>query len=80
MAHRDVSVTAVNPRKTGRDVGYITVTYRNVAGKTRSARVVSAGSTSGLKLLVGSGPSRLIVDNVPLATGERQTNVYLNRT
>jgi hypothetical protein len=60
--------------------GLRTVTYRDASGHSSIAKVVAPGSGSGLKLLVNGGSQgRRIVDNVPLATGLKQTNVYTNR-
>jgi len=59
------------------------VIYRDAKGRTSAATVLAAGSSSGLKLLVTSkrsmGVSGSTIDNVALATGEKQTNVYFNR-
>lgn len=58
--------------------GRMTVSYRDVKGRSRDAVVRDAGSSSGLKLqLVDTGQ---IIDNVALATGLKQTNVYHYRS
>jgi hypothetical protein len=64
-----------------RSAGKVTVKYRNVDGMTQNATVLAMatnGTTNNLKLLIGSGPYRRIVDNVPLATARNQTGVYFN--
>ena len=60
----------------GKDQGYVVVQYRDVKGRLFNARVLGQGSTSGLKLSVGT--QRRIVDNVPLATTRNGTNVYFD--
>lgn len=63
--------------------GARSVFYRDANGKTRAAVVIGEGSTSGVKLKVGSlrnaGNASSVKDNVLLATGLKQTNVYFNR-
>lgn len=54
--------------------GYQMVHFRDVLRRTRMARVLGPGSTSGLKLSIE--PSGRIVDNVPLATSRTSTNCY----
>lgn len=78
MPNRDPLVTNANARKTGKDQGKLVVRYRDVGGYTCNGKVLGAGSVSGLQLLLHSGAGRQIVDNVPLATGLKQTNVYFN--
>lgn len=62
--------------------GRMTVSYRDVSGKSKNALVLGPGGVSGLKLRIGSrmgdGQSE-IVDNVAAATALKQTNVYFSR-
>jgi hypothetical protein len=60
--------------------GRRTVQYRSTNGRTYSAMVLAAGTASGLKLSVGSGSGKRIIDNVAKATGLKQTNVYWSRS
>lgn len=55
------------------------VEYRDAKGKTLSCTVLSPGSVSGLKLNVDTYPTTRIIDNVPAATGLKQTGVYFSR-
>lgn len=75
MANKDRNVQAATYKGRLRTSGRLNVTYRNGAGRTRTALVLGAGSTSGLKLQVGDQ----IIDNVALATSRTQTNVYHSR-
>jgi hypothetical protein len=52
------------------------VKYRAANGKSFDARVIGAGSVSGLKLLLV--PNDIVKDNVAPATGLKQTNVYFS--
>lgn len=58
--------------------GYRAVTYVTAAGKTRRAKMVSDGASSGVKLKVGS-LRNLVVDNVAKATGNKQASTYRAR-
>jgi len=58
--------------------GRRTVIYRDGAGRTRLALVMGVGTTSGLKLAIGSESGR-IVDNVAKATTSKSTNAYIAR-
>lgn len=77
-----MSMQTVRPGKTPGTAGRRTVVYRNGNGKTSEAVVEGAGSSSGLKLRLvnrrgaGNRSTIQIVDNVPKATGMRQTGVY----
>ena len=58
------------------------VHYRDINGKTRTGKVIGAGSVSGIKIQIrlgGSPSNNQILDNVPLMTARNQTNVYMNR-
>lgn len=56
----------------GKDQGRRTVQYRaSTSARWRNATVLGQGTASGLKLLVGEGPSRLIVDNVAKASTQK---------
>jgi hypothetical protein len=56
------------------------VVYRNARGQTREALVLSEGTNSGLKLQIIEGSrTRRIVDDVEMATSEKQTGVYFSR-
>lgn len=57
--------------------GYQMVRFIDAQRRTRHARVLGAGSTSGLKLSIE--PGGRIVDNVPLATSRTSTNCYVSR-
>lgn len=62
--------------------GRLTVSYRDINGKSKDALVLSQGSVSGLKLRIGSrmgDGQQEIVDNVAAATTAKQTNVYFSR-
>jgi len=63
----------------GNKAGLRNCTYRDVDGNTWNAVVLGGGSASGLKLRITSDKNR-VVDNVPKATGLKQTNVYFLRT
>lgn len=58
--------------------GRRTVVYRDLKGNTWAALVVGEGTGSGKKLKLVSHPTVRIVDNVPLATSMKGTNVYFN--
>lgn len=60
--------------------GYI-VMYRDAQGTTHEARVVSAGTGSGLKLKIDTGykAAQRVIDNVPLATGPKSVSSYFHR-
>jgi hypothetical protein len=77
MPKRDERARSVIDK--GKDQGYRTVRYRNAKGSTQNGTVLGAGTSSGLKLKVGFGPAKIIVDNVPLATSEKQTSAYMSR-
>jgi hypothetical protein len=77
MAHKDDrTISIADKGKTSS--GYRTVRYRDIKGISHNARVLGGGSSSGLKLLVNSGPSRRIIDNVAAGTGMKQTNRYFS--
>lgn len=59
--------------------GRINVIYVNGKRGTQRAVVLGPGSTSGLKLRVGQGLARRIVDNVPAATSRTSVNCYVSR-
>jgi hypothetical protein len=46
MPNSSVTVTTANSRRTGKDQGKIVVAYRNTAGKTYNAYVLSAAATT----------------------------------
>jgi hypothetical protein len=57
--------------------GSVTVSYRDAHGTRHDAIVLGPGSVSGLKLRLPSfGGTNKDIDNVALATGEYQANVY----
>jgi len=93
MVLKDVRARTITDK--GKDQGRRNVRYRGLDGHSVQAVVLAQGSVSGLKLLVpgGVGMTSLspapggtqqvghrIVDNVPLATGMKQTNVYFSHT
>jgi hypothetical protein len=64
--------------------GRIVVSYRNAAGKTFDALVVSQGTSSGLKLVLRSPAGAFtagarVLDNVAVATGVKSLNAYTVR-
>ena len=63
-----------------RTAGKERVVYRNARGQTRDAIVLGEGTASGLRIQIVEGTlTRRIIDNVPAATGLKQTNVYFAR-
>jgi hypothetical protein len=60
--------------------GRRTVVYRDVRGRTYSAIVTNRDSATQQDLLVWMGGTKRVVNNVPVATGGKQTNVYYFRT
>jgi hypothetical protein len=61
----------------------MTVKYRDAQGKSHNAIVLGQGTASGLKLRLphvttggALGGSSQIIDNVPAATGQKDTNAY----
>jgi hypothetical protein len=56
--------------------GSIVVGYRDTNGRTRNAKVLGPGGTSGVKLqVIVTGE---IIDNVAAATAKNQTGVYFS--
>jgi len=60
------------------DQGHVEVVYRDTKGRSVRALVMGPGSASGLKLKIFNRLLPVVVDNVPAATGVKQTNVYFN--
>lgn len=55
-------------------------TYDDTGAATPQAgETVPAVDASALRLQITSGPSRIIKNNVPMATSPKQTHVYFNR-
>lgn len=69
-------------KKTKTHGGLRTVVYRNTAGKTFLARVVSAGTGSSLNLYIidrrRDNVAGRSLSNVALATTMKSTNAYFN--
>lgn len=59
--------------------GRMNVTFIDGSRNTQRALVLGQGTTSGLKLRVGVGLARRIVDNVPKKTAHNSTNCYVSR-
>jgi hypothetical protein len=78
MPQNDIRATVVAKGAKHLTSGRRTVIYRDGSGRTRLAMVLGAGSTSGLKLAIGSDSGR-IVDNVAKATTSKSTNAYIAR-
>lgn len=78
MPHKDVRTESTSGKGKYKTSGRRVVAYRNAKGFTQQATVLSEGTSSGLKIAVGSEMGR-VVDNVPLATARTQTNVYIAR-
>ena len=79
--HRSKSSTHGKNKTAGR----MRVSYRNAAGKTFDALVVSQGTASGLKLVIRNPasaftPGVTVLDNVPLATTPKSLSSYTVRT
>jgi hypothetical protein len=79
MPHQDGRAKALANNGRNKTAGKMVVTYRDANGKMRDATVVSAGTSSGLKLALGAHQG-LIVDNVPKATTVKSTGAYFYRT
>lgn len=59
--------------------GHLWCRYRNAVGKTYRAKVLGAGTSSGLKLDVNLGNTNTVVDNVPKATTSKTNSAYVSR-
>ena len=60
--------------------GRMNVIFVNGKRGTQRAVVMGPGTTSGLKLRVGQGLARRIVDNVPKQTATNSVNCYISRS
>lgn len=61
------------------DVGAVTQ-YDDTGTATPTAgRTVPSQSTDRLRLMISTGPARIIKNNVPMATAPKQTHVYFYR-
>jgi hypothetical protein len=88
MPHKDVrsQATVTSTKAKRKTSGGFTVQYRDAKGLKHNATVVSAGTTSGLKLRVHNRPtsgggstaggSAQVIDNVPVATSKTSVNSY----
>lgn len=74
MPNLDMRTATTNRRKF---VGQRVVTYIDSKGRSRNATVLGAGTTSGLKIKVGS--TGQILDNVVKGTAEGSVNCYRAR-
>jgi hypothetical protein len=71
----------INPATGKTRTGWLYVYYRDTRGQKRRAKVLGPGTNAGtLKLellsLYSKRRAERIIDNVPAATGEKQTGVY----
>jgi hypothetical protein len=78
MPLNDIRADVIANGPKHRTSGRRTVIYRDGAGRTRLALVLGAGTTSGLKLAIGSDSGR-VVDNVAKAVTSKSTNAYISR-
>ncbi len=75
MPKLDLRAKAIATSAQHRTSGALTVMYRDVRGRFFNARVISAGTASGLKLKYGN----TVVDNVPAFTTMKSVNAYHGR-
>jgi hypothetical protein len=81
---RDLRTKATTNKGKFKTAGRLVVSYRNAAGKTFDAVVVSEGTSSGLKLVLRSPAAAFtagarVIDNVPVATGVKSLSAYTAR-
>ena len=79
MAIKDARTKATATKGKFKSAGRMRVVYVDAKGRTREAKVLSQGTTSGLKLQLMSGVKRTIIDNVPMATAANSTQAYITR-
>ena len=79
MAIKDVRTKATALKGKHKTSGHMRVVYVDIKGRTREAKVLSQGTTSGLKLQLMLGIKRTIIDNVPKAAAANSTQAYITR-
>ena len=77
MAHQDRRTQAAARGGKFATSGRMNVLYKDAKGRTRLATVAGAGTSSGLKLAIGSRDGA-VVDNVAKATSMKATNAYVS--
>lgn len=75
MPKQDLRAKAIAMAAQYRTSGALTVKYRDARGRFFNARVISAGTSSGLKIKYGI----TVVDNVPVMTTMKSINAYHGR-
>lgn len=75
MPKQDLRAKAIAQGSQFRTSGALVVAYRDAKGRFFNARVLGAGTSSGLKLKYGN----TIVDNVPVMTTVKSVGAYHGR-
>ena len=79
MPLKDVRTKATTLKGKHKTSGHMRVVYVDAKGRTREAKVLSQGTSSGLKLQIMSGVKRSIIDNVLKATAANSKWAYITR-
>ena len=76
MPKQDLRAKAIATAGKMKTSGRMTVPYRDARGRFFNARVLGAGTSSGLKIEYGG---LTVVDNVPVMTTMKSINAYHGR-